>query len=297
MDYVIRTSRLTRHFGKLAAVNGLDLAVPAGCVSAFLGPNGAGKTTAIRLLLGLLKPDSGTCEVLGYPPGHLKALGQLGALVETPSLYPQLTGFENVEITRLLRNLPSTESTRVLSLVGLGSSSDRQVQTYSLGMRQRLGLALALIGDPRLLILDEPTNGLDPAGIQEMRELIRRLPRETGATVFLSSHLLAEVEHIADHLVVIHRGRLRYQGGLDGFGGEGGHRLRIRVGDESGAAQVLAAAGVVHQMDGRFIEVMGRPEDGPRIASMLVSAGIPLFELTPERTSLETRFLSLVSGE
>lgn len=297
MDYVIRTSRLTRHFGKLAAVDGLDLAVPAGCVSAFLGPNGAGKTTAIRLLLGLLKPDSGTCEVLGYPPGHLKALGQLGALVETPSLYPQLTGFENVEITRLLRNLPPSESTRVLSLVGLGASSGRQVQTYSLGMRQRLGLALALIGEPRLLILDEPTNGLDPAGIQEMRELIRRLPRETGATVFLSSHLLAEVEHIADHLVVIHRGRLRYQGALDGFVDEGGHRLRIRVGDDSGAAQVLAAAGVVHQMDGRFIEVMGGPEDGPRIASMLVSAGIPLFELTPERTTLEARFLSLVSGE
>lgn len=297
MHCIIQSAGLTRRFGHLLAVDGLDLAVPSGCISAFLGPNGAGKTTAIRLLLGLLKPQGGTCEVLGYPPGHREALAQLGALVETPSLYPQLTGFENVEITRLLRNLPPSESSRVLSLVGLNASSGRQVQTYSLGMRQRLGLALALIGSPKLLILDEPTNGLDPSGIQEMRELICRLPKETGATIFLSSHLLAEVEHMADHLVVIHRGRLRYQGPIDDFGSGRDLHLRLRVGNEVRAGEVLSEAGFPSHMEGRFLDVQGGPEDAPRVASVLVSAGIPLFEMVPQQSTLEARFLALVSGE
>jgi ABC-2 type transport system ATP-binding protein len=297
MDDAIRSRGLSKRFGKVSAIENLDLQVPAGHISAFLGPNGAGKTTTIRLLLGLLKAQSGTCEVLGYPPGHPKALAQLGAMVETPSLYGHLTGLENVEITRLLRDAPRAETDRVLAQVGLAQDARRPVRTYSLGMRQRLGMALALMGSPRLLILDEPTNGLDPAGIQEMRSLISRLPRETGATVFLSSHLLAEVEQIADHLVVIHRGRLRYQGPMESFGTTASHRLRVRVGDPGRALALLLAAGLVASHQGDAIEVEAGPEDAPAIARSLVAAGLELLELAPLQCSLESRFLSLVEGE
>ncbi len=297
MQFAIRSRELTKRFGPIVAVRGLDLEVPSGCISAFLGPNGAGKTTAIRLLLGLLKPESGTCEVLGYPPGNLKALAQIGAMVETPSLYRHLTGLENLEITRLLRNAPRAETDRVLSLVGLVSSARRQVQSYSLGMRQRLGLALALMGAPKLLVLDEPTNGLDPSGIQEMRELIRRLPREVGATIFLSSHLLAEVEQTADHLVVIHRGQLRYQGSLDGFGDGKEHHVRVRVGDSIRGVQELGTRGYSVKVVGSFLHVQAKPEEAPRIAHILTMVGQDLFELVAIRNSLESRFLSLVEGE
>lgn len=296
MGEAIHSDGLSRRFGRIAAVEGLDLRVPGGCISAFLGPNGAGKTTTIRLILGLLRPHAGTCEVLGYSPGHPSALAQLGAMVETPSLYGHLTGLENVEITRLMRDLPRTESDRVLAQVGLAQDARRQVRTYSLGMRQRLGVALALLGNPRLLVLDEPTNGLDPVGIQEMRELIRRLPRESGVTVFLSSHLLAEVEQTADHLVVIHRGRLRYQGPMKAFGGTSAPHLQVRAGDPAGALALLSAAGISAEIQGDAVVVQADPERAPEIARILVGAGLPLRELAPVQTSLENRFLSLVEG-
>src|SRR5512133_462577 len=181
MEHAIWSHGLTRRFGKTKAVADLDLQVREGAITAFLGPNGAGKTTTISLLLGLLKIDSGACEVLGQHPGHPAALAQIGALVESPSLYDHLTGLENLEITRLMRDIPRSSLDRVLKLVDLARDARRPVREYSLGMRQRLGMALALLGEPRLLILDEPTNGLDHAGIQDMRALIRSLPKETGA--------------------------------------------------------------------------------------------------------------------
>jgi ABC-2 type transport system ATP-binding protein len=275
----------------------LNLDIPYGCISAFLGPNGAGKTTAIRILLGLLRPDSGNCEVLGYPPGHPDALRQIGAMVETPSLYPNLTGWENVEITRLLKDVSASDTNRVLALVGLEKDARRQVRTYSLGMRQRLGIALALLGTPKLLILDEPTNGLDPAGILEMRELIHRMPRETDSTVCLSSHLLAEVEQVADHLVVIHKGKLRYQGALADFGDVGSHRLMVRVGDPTRAMRTLDGMGLQIKQDGKTILVDSPSNEAPRIATALVEAGIELLELTPLRSNLEARFLALVEAD
>ena len=294
MGDAIHSKGLSRRFGRVAAVEGLDLQVPDGCISAFLGPNGAGKTTTIRLILGLLKPQAGTCEVLGHPPGHPSALAQLGAMVETPSLYAHLTGLENVEITRLIRDLPRTETDRVLAQVGLAQDARRPVRAYSLGMRQRLGLALALLGNPRLLVLDEPTNGLDPVGIQEMRELIRRLPRESGATVFLSSHLLAEVEQTADHLVVIHRGRLRFQGPMAAFGEASGPRLQVRVDDPAGALALLSAAGIPAEVQGEALHLQADPQRAPEVARILVAAGLQLRELGPVQASLEHRFLSLV---
>lgn len=294
MGNAISSCSLSKRFGTVIALENINLDIPKGCISAFLGPNGAGKTTAIRILLGLLRLDSGSCEVLGYPPGHPDALRQIGAMVETPSLYSHLSGWENVEITRLLRDVSASETNRVLTLVGLERDARRPVRTYSLGMKQRLGIALALLGTPQLLILDEPTNGLDPSGILEMRELIQQMARETGSTVCLSSHLLAEVEQVADHLVVIHKGRLRYQGSLADFGDVGSRSLKIRVGDQARAVKALLGIGIASRQDEGAIWVDAPANEAPRIAAALVGADADLFEMTPLRSNLESRFLSLV---
>lgn len=295
MRHVIHSQELTRRFGKTVAVENLDIQVDKGTVCAFIGPNGAGKTTTIRMLLGLVKPDAGTCEVLGFPPGHVKALGQLGAMVESPSLYDHLTGRENVEITRLMRNLPKSETDRVLTHVGLSRDAHRTVLGYSLGMRQRLGLALALLGSPKLLILDEPTNGLDPAGILEIRDLIHKLPQETGATVFLSSHLLAEVDLIAKHLIVINHGRLRYQGPISELGGQETPQLRLRVDDQTKAVACLSEHGIQAIVVDEYLHIasVARTET-PQIADCLVRSDIQLFEMSPLRVSLEDRVLALL---
>jgi ABC-2 type transport system ATP-binding protein len=294
MSYAISSSGLTRRFGKRAVVDGLDLSVREETITAFLGPNGAGKTTTISLLLGLLKPTAGMAEILGRPPGHPDALARIGALVESPSLYDHLTGRENLEITRLLRNLSSSHIDRVLELVDLVQDARRPVREYSLGMRQRLGVALALLGEPQLLILDEPTNGLDPAGIQDMRELIRSLPRETGAAVFLSSHLLAEVEQVAQDLVVIHKGHLCYQGATGDLGQGDEGELAVRVGDPVLARAALSPLGFTMREAEGLIWLQAPGTEAPRVAARLVQEGCALYELTPHKTNLESRFLALL---
>jgi ABC-2 type transport system ATP-binding protein len=294
MSTVISSDKLSKRFDARHAVMDLDLRVRPGVVTAFLGPNGAGKTTTICLLLGLLRPDGGACTVLEHPPGHPDALRQIGSLVEHPALYDHLTGQENLEVNRLLRGLPASEIDRVLRVVGLIHEARRPVHTYSLGMRQRLGVALALMGHPSLLILDEPTNGLDPVGIQEMRTLLRSLSRETGVSIFLSSHLLAEVEQVAEDLVVIHQGRLRYQGPLEDLGSAHHTELSIRVQDPGMARSTLQARGVVfREAEGRFW-VQAPLEAAPEVAAHLVSSGSGLLELVPRRENLESRFLALL---
>ena len=294
MEWVIQTSGLSLRYGPRLVVDGLDLRVRPQAITGFLGPNGAGKTTTISLLLGLLKPNGGSAEVLGLPPGAPAALAQIGALVESPALYDHLTGLENLEITRLMRDLPRAEADRVLGLVQLVQDARRPVREYSLGMRQRLGVALALMGQPRLLILDEPTNGLDPAGIQDMRELIRRLPLETGASVFLSSHMLAEVDQVAQDLVVIHKGRLKYQGPMEQLGAREQVELVVRVGDPAQAQAVLAQAGFACQeRDGRVL-IQAALDQAPRVAASLVAGGCDLYELSPHKANLEARFLALL---
>lgn len=294
MGMVIHTRALRRSFGRAVVVDNLDLDVGEATVTGFLGPNGAGKTTTIRLLLGLLRSQSGTCEVLGYPPGHPQALAQLGAMVEAPALYDHLTGRENVEITRLMKNITRTETDRVLALVGLAKDAGRPVRTYSLGMRQRLGIALALLGEPRLLILDEPNNGLDPIGIQEMRELIRSLPERTGASVFLSSHILAEVEQVASELVVLHRGRCRYQGSMRGLDASGPEDLLVRVDNFVRAIQLLNEKGYAARFDGNYLRIQMAAVEAPQVAACLIGGGLALKELSPQRVSLEAKFLSLL---
>lgn len=294
MSDSILSSGLTRRFGKITAVDSLDLKVRGQTITAFLGPNGAGKTTTISLLLGLIRPHAGTCEVLELPPGHPKALAQIGALVESPSLYDHLNGRENIEITRLMRGAPRSETDRVLSLVGLAGDARRPVRTYSLGMRQRLGIALALMGQPRLLILDEPTNGLDPVGIQEIRELIRKLPAETGATVFLSSHILAEIEQVAQDVVVIAHGRLRFQGPMDQLGETVAPQLVARVGNPQLAVHSLQAQGIPAHLEGPLLWIDAPFQEAPRITRLLVEGGQDVFEIGPRKRNLEERFLRLV---
>jgi ABC-type multidrug transport system ATPase subunit len=216
---VIATTSLHKVFadgGDVTAVDGIDLQVPEGAIYGFLGPNGAGKSTTIRMLLGLVRPTTGTIRLFGelVRPGGTRHLRRTGALIEAPSLYPHLTARENLELTRRLTRTGHSRIEHLLKTVDLLDAADRPAGRYSTGMRQRLGLALALMNDPELLILDEPTNGLDPAGIHEIRELIRRIPEELGSTVFLSSHHLGEVEQIASHVGIIHKGKLLYQGSL-----------------------------------------------------------------------------------
>jgi ABC-2 type transport system ATP-binding protein len=215
-NFIIETEKLTRCFGDVLAVEQVDLQVPLGSVYGFLGPNGAGKTTTIRMLLGLITPHRGNIRLFGMPftRRNWSVLARVGSLVESPSLYPNLTGRENLEACRRLVNAPKKNIDEALESVKLTRDANRLVKGYSQGMRQRLGIALALLNKPVLLILDEPTNGLDPAGIQEMRETIRELPKRQGVTVFLSSHLLSEVEQVASHIGIIHKGRLIFQGSL-----------------------------------------------------------------------------------
>lgn len=290
--FALQCQGITRRFGPVPVVDRLDLDVPRQAVYGFLGPNGAGKTTTIRLMLGLIRPDSGSVLVFGKPFSRA-ALARIGSLVESPSLYPHLSGFENLEVTQRLLGGKSSAIDRVLEIVRLKQDAHRLVREYSLGMRQRLGLALALLHSPDLLILDEPTNGLDPAGIHEMRDLLRKMPQEHGVTVFLSSHLLSEVEQLADSVGIVHRGRMVYQGPLDGLRDGQDARLRIVVRGRADLAAALLPLETTR--DGCLFIVRG-VSDPAAINRRLVEAGVDVVHLSEERESLERIFLSLTGG-
>jgi len=295
-EYLIETRGLSRRFGRQVAVADLNLLVPAAGVYGFLGPNGAGKTTAIRMLLGLIRPDAGEVRLFGQPlmSNHRALMSRVGALVEAPSLYPHLTGRENLEVTRRLLGSPRALIDVALETIRMTRDADRRVREYSLGMRQRLGLALALLNKPQLLILDEPTNGLDPAGIHEMRDLIRRLPEEFGVTVFLSSHLLSEVEQIAGHIGIIHESRLLFQGTLAELQQKQQTELAVGVTRPEEAMACLREAGwSVAQRDGLLSVVAKAPEDAARINRLLVDHRLDVFHLALSQQSLEDIFLTL----
>lgn len=299
-NLVIQTSDLTRRFGDLRAVDNLELQVPAGSIYGFLGPNGAGKTTTIRMLLGLIRPNTGKVLLFGEPmrSKRLANLRRVGALVESPSLYPNLTGRENLEVTRRLTGGTREQISHVLHLVRLEQAADRLVRGYSSGMRQRLGLALALLNWPELLILDEPTNGLDPAGIQEVRELIVRLPDDCGVTVFLSSHLLAEVEQVATHIGIIHEGHLCFQGTLEGLHAQLEEHLVLGVDQPQKAVDQLRKAGwAVHRNGGHRITVAANGRsDAALLNAQLVQAGLNLYHLSLEQPTLEDIFMNLTNS-
>lgn len=298
--YMIETRGLTRRFGAQLAVDDLNLQAPEAGVYGFLGPNGAGKTTAIRMLLGLIRPDAGEVHLFGasLAANRQSLMRRVGALVEAPSLYPHLTGRENLEVTRRMLGAPRVLIDRALESIKLTQDAHRRVREYSLGMRQRLGLALALLNKPELLILDEPTNGLDPAGIHEMRDLIRRLPNEFGVTVFLSSHLLSEVEQIASHIGIIHEGRLLFQGTLSELQDEHRAQLTLGVNQTEQAIRCLTADGwsVQIRADGLLTVSATTPEDAVRINNLLVSQRLEVFHLAPAQASLEDIFLTLTGA-
>ncbi len=295
--YLIETKSVSRRFGDKLAVDRVDLLVPAGSVYGFLGPNGAGKTTTIRMLLGLIRPSGGEIFVFARPlkSNKLDILSKIGALVESPSLYPHLTGRENLEVTRrLVRAVPRAVD-QALSVVKLNADANRLVRTYSQGMRQRLAIALALLNDPALLILDEPTNGLDPAGILEMRELIRKLPVEFGVTVFLSSHLLSEVEQVASHIGIINQGRLLFQGRIEDLQAQRRPRLNLAVERPKDVQAFLIADGWQTRYNGNghlHVEIKDE-SDAARINTSLIKAGWQVHQLLVERPNLEETFLAL----
>ncbi|HEV2122992.1 MAG TPA: ATP-binding cassette domain-containing protein [Chloroflexota bacterium] len=283
-------------------IDNLSLNVPAGSVFGFLGQNGAGKTTTIRLLLGLLRPTSGAVRLFGkdVASDRMQAVRGVGALVETPSLYDRLTGRENLQVTQHLLGAPSTELDRVLELVDMKSAESKLVGGYSLGMRQRLGVARALIGNPRLLVLDEPSNGLDPDGIRDMRHLIQELPKKSDVTVFVSSHLLAEVEQIATHVALIHRGRLRFQAELGDLIRRAGRKLDVGVPRATLAAEKLREVGFnARDTDPSTVEVFLPPDEpetssAARINACLMRAGFAVFRLNPRQSRLEEIYLGSV---
>lgn len=295
MSFAISTDRLTRRFRGQHGVDGIDLRVPEACIVGFLGPNGAGKTTTIRLLMNLLKPDSGSIRLFDQPLNQ-KTLAMVGALVESPSLYPHLTGHENLEVTQRLLGLPKARIAEVLARVDLLSASKRRVREYSLGMRQRLGLALALLNRPRLIILDEPSNGLDPAGISELRTSLQVLARNDGVTVFLSSHLLSEVEILASHVAVINAGRLRFQGTIGALKGLTQSKLHLACNPRPEALTVLARHGVQAIADGAQIQVTVAPERDAEVNRLLVQAGIDVSQCWRPEQRLEQLFFELTSA-
>ncbi|HYJ68163.1 MAG TPA: ATP-binding cassette domain-containing protein [Nocardioidaceae bacterium] len=300
---VIAVEGLTKRYGDQVAVDNLSLDVPRGVVAGFLGPNGAGKTTTMAMLLGLARPTAGRGTVLEFPLDRPTAyLGRVGALIEGPTFWPGLTGIENLRVIAKLSGHDTRQIPELLDLVRLsGRGSDRFGQ-YSLGMKQRLGIAAALIGDPELLVLDEPTNGLDPAGINEMRALIGDIAHD-DRTVLVSSHLLAEVEQVCDWLIVIDHGALRYQGPADGFLGQVSPVLTLaseRPDDLDRLVEVVRTAGfdAARERDGITVPLnVAEPRDAAvALNKEAISAGIVLAELHVQRPNLESHYLAMVEG-
>jgi ABC-2 type transport system ATP-binding protein len=293
---VIETRELGKRYdGRIVAVDKLSLRVRRGEVYGFLGPNGAGKTTTLRMLLGLVRPTSGGALVLGAPRGSPESLARVGALIESPTFYPFLSGADNLRVLARYSGAPEARIEAALEEVDLAARAGDRFATYSLGMKQRLGIAGALLKDPELLILDEPTNGMDPAGMAEMRGFIRTLGRGRR-TVFLSSHLMTEVEHVADRVGVISRGELVREGTVDELRGR--ESLWVLAEPVEQAQRVLGAVrGIerVDRLDGA-LRIAGDLAAAPTINRVLVEAGVSVAELRPERDSLEKVFLELTQG-
>src|SRR5436190_9025832 len=297
---VIQTRSLTKRFGQRTAVDRVDLVIPAGAAFGFLGPNGAGKTTMIRTLLGLTQPTSGEVVLLGLPQPEKRseALARVGAIVEEPRFHPHLTGRENLKIVAAARDQAAeARIPDALERVGLAQRANDRVKTYSLGMRQRLGIARCLLADPALLILDEPMNGLDPAGILEMRHLIRAFVAE-GRTVFLSSHLLDEVEKTCDQVAIVDQGRIVVQGAVSELAATGKPTVLPDVDDAAAARRLLADEPRITNVEEEGTDLRVTLSDGLGAADVnraLVAAGIAVSRLEPARATLEETFLALTS--
>ncbi|MFY0759517.1 ABC transporter ATP-binding protein [Metabacillus dongyingensis] len=298
-ELMILTTNLTKVIKKKTIVDSLDMKIEKGEIYGFLGPNGAGKTTTIKMLLGLMKPTGGTIELFGKNAAdhQLESLRKMGSLVESPSYYGHLTARENLETIRKILQVQKSRIDEVLSIVRLTNDSNRPVKGFSLGMKQRLGIASAILGNPELLILDEPTNGLDPSGIHEMRDLIKRLPREYGMTVLISSHLLSEIDQMATKVGIISKGKMIFQDSISKLKSKAKEQMIIRTGNSGKAASLLLSNGQTAEQSGE--SVILRDMTDSRIAqviALLVKSGIEVYRVEEKRKSLEEIFLDL-TGE
>lgn len=298
--HIIKTSALTYHFSKQQkTLDDINLEVEKGSIYGFLGPNGAGKTTTLRLLLGLLKKQQGSIQVFGkeFSEHRIESLKRIGALIEQPSLYGHLTATENLKVYRKIYGAAKENIDHVLQLVGLSATGKKKAKQFSLGMKQRLSIAIALLHNPELLILDEPTNGLDPNGIIETRELIKKLNKEAGVTIIVSSHILAEVERMATHVGIIHKGRLLFQGTLGELQSMKSRQSFIQVdtSDNDAALQLLAAQGA-QKVNGYLVLPLKEKAVTAAINRKLVEENIDVYLLQPQQNDLEQLFIDITSN-
>lgn len=293
----IVTRNLTKTYGTARVVDSIDLNVPEEAVFGFLGPNGAGKTTTMKMMLGLAAPTEGEVELLGRTMDRatrIETLREVGSLIEVPGCYAHLTARENLDIVRRLKGLPASSIDEALETVGLDGVGRKRAGQFSLGMKQRLGLAAALLGRPRLVLLDEPTNGLDPAGIHEMRELIRSLPRTRGVTVLVSSHLLSEIDQMSDHVGIIAKGRMVWQGPIGDLRAQAKRTIALRTTDDDRAIQVVP--GLSYDGD-RLVSTRADDAWCARASLALAQAGIGVIRMEEHADALEDIFLRLTGSE
>ena len=296
MNQIVTTHNLSKRYGNVFSVNEVNLSVCEGDIYGFLGPNGAGKTTTLKMLLGLVRPTGGKVKIFGkeLEANRRCILQNIGSLIESPSNYEHLTGLENMRVVQRLRDVPDKNVTEALKMVRLEKQKDKKVAQYSLGMKQRLGIAMAMLSFPKLLILDEPTNGLDPAGIGEMRELIKSLPQRYGMTILLSSHLLSEIEQMATSVGIIHNGTMLFQGSMEKLQARSRPAIRIKTQDHAMARELLASRGFFPkvQEDSLLLENITDSQVA-QVNRDLVAADIDVLRIEEQTRSLESIFLDL----
>jgi len=300
-ELIIETQNLTFGFNtKQKVLNKLNLKIERGSIYGFLGPNGAGKTTTIRLLLGLLKAPENSLKLFGkkFPGNRMEVFSKVGSLIEQPSLYAHLSGYDNLEIARLIRKVNRKKVAEVLELVKLSNVAAKKVSEYSMGMKQRLGLAIALLGEPELLLLDEPVNGLDPNGIVEIRELLRSLNRELGTTIFLSSHLLSEIEKLVTHIGIINMGELLFQGTISDLRElqTGEAELHIETGNNKAVFEMLQNKYTVHTIGETLVISCQSKEEVPKIIRDLVINEIEIYKAVVQEKDLEQLFIQMTEN-
>ncbi len=301
-NVLVEIENVTKRIGKRTIIDSLSLKLMPGEVFGFLGPNGSGKTTTIRMMVGLMAMTSGEIKIDGYSikSNYEKAIKQVGAIVENPEMYKYLTGYQNLlHFARMIPGITKERINEVIQLVGMQARIHEKVKTYSLGMRQRLGVAQALLHNPKLLILDEPTNGLDPAGIRELRDYLRRLCHEEGITVFVSSHLLSEMELMCDKVAIIQNGKLIDIRTIKGVEAQASNKsMIIETNNAELAARILTEKGAALQVkENGILNVTGNREDRAAYNALLVQAGVMVYSIREEQKSLEDQFLEVTGGE
>lgn len=297
---IVETNNLTKSFKGAQAVNSVNLNIPKGSIYGFLGPNGAGKTTAIKLLLGLMKETSGSIQIFGKDLKKDKQiiLRKIGSLVESPSYYGHLTARENLQLLQTILHVPKERIDEVLAIVRLEKDDNRPVKGFSLGMKQRLGIASALLGNPELLILDEPTNGLDPSGIIEIRELIKSLPEKYGVTVLVSSHLLSEIDQMATEVGIISKGSLIFQDSIEVLRKKSVSKIRIQTNNSKAAWNILVKEGLKGEIEGNYLSFkQNKNKEVAEMIRILVQNKLDVYRVEEVKRSLESIFLDMTKEE